>query len=274
MDECAICYLGAGEALTLLRTTACGHTYCEHCIGSYALKVPPPRPLLCPLCRAPLSDAELPSTLTVTMKRTGQCLGAGLEKRSDEEHVSISYVTPGSLAAAAGLRVGMTLLSVNGVPLTSASDFAESVGARPLGASYQLVVGQLRVPRRDVPPTTSPPRQNFCLAVCCCFCNVMPQLWQRVFFPTKPSLCLAGACLLWGLGGASQAFDVLGTTASRRERALFNETRTQLVTMLERANLHEWANTDFSDGLNETSELFAFLSILALFVCWVIAGCK
>ena len=129
--ECAVCYLAAGDAVTPLRATACGHTYCEQCIGLYTLKVPPPALVLCPLCRTPLGDADLPVTLTVTLMRTNRPLGVEVQKSRDEEHVSISHVEQGSLAAEAGLRVGMTLLSVNGVPLITVSDVAGSVLACP-----------------------------------------------------------------------------------------------------------------------------------------------
>ena len=276
--ECAVCYLAAGDAVTPLRATACGHTYCEQCIGLYTLKVPPPALVLCPLCRTPLGDADLPVTLTVTLMRTNRPLGVEVQKSRDEEHVSISHVEQGSLAAEAGLRVGMTLLSVNGVPLITVSDVAGSVLACPLGAPISLVVGRLRAPQSVPPPVdrsfrNDDRRETWCLAACCCFCNVMPQLWQRALFPTKPWVCLTGACLLWVCVGVSSFFDSLGTDMARRERITSNATITGWQVALARANMHEWTNADFSDGLNQRSELYALLSVLALLSCWAVGGC-
>ena len=91
--ECAICYLGEGDASAPLRVTECGHTYCDHCIGSYSLKVPPPSPVLCPMCRAPLGETDLPSTLTISVVRDNSLpFGAVLHKSGDDEHFSLRRV--------------------------------------------------------------------------------------------------------------------------------------------------------------------------------------
>ena len=279
--ECAVCYLGVEDVVAPLRATACRHTFCEHCIGSYALKVPPPSPVPCPLCRAPLSEDELPSTLTLSLQHTvTRPLGLRVRKDDDEEHVSIISVAGGSPAAVAGLRVGMWVLSVNGARLTRASELTEILRAVRHGASVQLLIGRLRAP--PVPSWTAMAGPQLSLggatpriqplAACCCFCNVIPQIWQRTVYPAKQWLCVAFACLLWVYSIAAGVFDHEGTRWVRVERATLNVTDADVgwhVHTLRRFGLVEWTNGNLSDGFNLQSEVYALLGAVFVSLWWV-----
>ena len=124
--ECSICFHVSSELLeqsTSLERTACGHVFCGECLGLYCLKRPAdgPEAVPCPLCRLPLPPESLPISVNVNLKlsATTSQLGVVLGSGPKAAAVFIVDVASASLASAAGLRSGLSLLAVNDIPIES-----------------------------------------------------------------------------------------------------------------------------------------------------------
>ena len=59
-DECTICMIAPPALTSPLRTTQCGHLFCEQCLRAHAATKPSNQEVPCPLCRADIT-AELPA---------------------------------------------------------------------------------------------------------------------------------------------------------------------------------------------------------------------
>ena len=285
-NDCAICLVAPPALTSPLRTTPCGHIFCEHCLSAYAFKRPPGGPVPCPLCRAPLRpEVDIPPSHTISFPLpASRQLGMTLESEPTEAHARIVSVMTGSSAAAAGLRAGMRVLAVDDVAITLRDTPAE-VGARitrSASSHVQVRIGWLRPAADDEAQTMarmqrrSPPqtegRFDTCWFSCICWCNVMGQLTQHVLHLPK------AAC--WLIGGAMWllflTYLVADTTGSM---VLAESNDTSTVT----ASTTKWLtgtpippdDFDSSDGLSP-SELSFVLSVPvacpALMVLWLLGS--
>lgn len=207
--DCAICLASAPQLCTALRTTACGHCFCEGCLCTYAMKKPLGTPVPCPMCRQPLTDDSIPYKLTLTLDLAagaalGFSVGRALPHGADgENRAEVMQVTPGGVAEAAGLRAkNMWLLAIDGAPLAR-DERAADIVARLRRHSGRVT---LRIEwERPTPPlhyTASPlPAQpaagNSASSIACfCFCTVTAQVWQRAL--RLPAwTCYVAAAVLW-----------------------------------------------------------------------------
>ena len=230
--ECAICFNTSSqllEKMTSLERTACGHVFCGECLGLYCLKRPAaPEVVPCPLCRAALPQESLPISVNVNLKplatsQLGVVLGYGPKSAA----VCIVDVAPDSLASAAGLRSGLSLLAVNDTPVESLAHANDALGSASAGRSQvgdsgqremRLRVGGLRassvremaataLARAQVIPTqsfadNSPWRGVFC------YCSLVAQLWQWLTQARRRS-CYLAALALWTLFLLGIGLDVL-----------------------------------------------------------------
>ena len=122
VDEswCPICYTDEDVPDVSLRP--CGHFFCERCAERLA-----GYQWTCPLCRVPYAATRPPLVeydvrgMRRLLLRLGRRRAFGFSIRDDDEGgVCVSAVSANSVAALAGIRVGMRLLSVNGLPCRSA----------------------------------------------------------------------------------------------------------------------------------------------------------
>lgn len=217
--DCAIC-LNASEMLcTALRTTECGHTFCQQCLGRYAISKPPNEPVPCPMCRAPLAQDDIPHEFTIKIGRLTPDTALGMVVKctsiGEGGGVHVASVEPGSPAAEAGLHAGLRLLAVDGSAI-DIYETAHQVVERFCDREHPTEPVQLllswRRPHVARPATsielsgtgwgqTDPPPDNqwrdaCCLSMCCC-CAISGQLWHRVVAPRSRWTCYAVAAMLY-----------------------------------------------------------------------------
>lgn len=219
---CAICLLEANELATPLRTTACGHSFCEQCLSGYVFSKPINAPTPCPMCRQTLVQADLPTHFTVDLTcGINGALGVTLSKAVGLTPTRIASVQPGGAAAAAGLRPSMLLLAINDIgilPGETSAQVCERIRTHS-GASVKLRIEWERRAATAVATTTAAATQElepsvtaglldnsfFCFCCCCCHAG---QLWQRVM--SKPKWhCKAIATILYLLAACWLLSDVV-----------------------------------------------------------------
>ena len=293
--DCAICLLAAPAMCTALRTTECGHRFCEQCLGIYAMKKPIGEPVPCPLCRTELGPEDIPSTiaLSIAPPRAGESLGLSFTSVPADPLVRVVRVAPGSPAEAAGVRTGMRLLSVQDVSV-AVDESAVGIAARLQRAAasddghLRLRFHLQRPPRRaDVRTAAGGPAlpglapedrvllaqgrrfDDFlpaALGFFCC-CNVTAQVYQRVF-RAPDATCVRVALLLWTLFLASAGADMASNMVGYGDR---NST----TSFLSAVRLTP-KSLDLRDGISYGSELswvlYAFVSMPALLTCWLVGG--
>lgn len=194
--ECVICLVAGPILTTPLRITRCGHNFCTSCLGAWVIKRQPTSAMIpCPMCRAELPDDDIPKELALTLTRRA-LVEIKLSPGDDEPGLRIGRILPGSLAASAGLRRGMRLLSVqneavaDGVSLGLIGNHDEPV---------EIVISDLR-PAVDEP--SAQPRATTLnpLGACVCCCIVVGQLWQRLMQGPRGRRRFRHACAAIGLG--------------------------------------------------------------------------
>lgn len=190
--ECTICM-----QVRPLRTTSCGHFFCEPCLGTWAMKCDLQHPVPCPACRRPLADDDIPKRATLVVATP--TLGLTLASHCDDlgPCVRIVRLAAGSPLEISGLRVGMCLLAVEGVEVTTAEMAAERI-EECSAPHVSIVVGPLRSPHWRGDADQSTPCSSsvtWKLAGWCC-CNVTAQVWQRAHH-RPPSTCVRLASTLW-----------------------------------------------------------------------------
>lgn len=286
-EECSICLreFDASSDCPPKSVTKCGHTFCESCIGTYALKhLPAHLPVPCPMCRAPLAPEDLPQTVAIDVPHENGRIGLLLVKRENEPHVRVSGVLPASGAHAVGLRPGMHVVSVDGIELTEANQLGQLIRTTRRESprdgtttTVRLVIGRIR------PPVQAPPTQrrladaaeqsdNRTLLTCCCCCSVVGMVWQRIVCPKRGWTCYAVAAVLWCLWGVSVVMEQMATQDFREHYDAMNTTRTLATGYLFMLGLEEWGAVDYSDGFNYLSETATTLGTLALLVCWFLSS--
>lgn len=229
-DDCAICLNNA--SYQPLCTTPCGHKYCEACLGLYALKRLPSGRVPCPLCRASLKAEDAPERVTLALTRPSGGGGAfGLTvssgtQASEPGKVCIKAVLAASPAAAAGLRVGMRILAIDGVAeLRTANQFMTHANGCKTTLNLTIDLRQVlaeSMARAEAGATAAEDNNNAAAAhrvamgglenagqtddlqiqVCFCYCSVVSVLWQRAL--RLPAwCCVLPSTVLWITFGAS-----------------------------------------------------------------------
>ena len=232
--ECSICFHVSSELLeqsTSLERTACGHVFCGECLGLYCLKRPAdgPEAVPCPLCRLPLPPESLPISVNVNLKlsATTSQLGVVLGSGPKAAAVFIVDVASASLASAAGLRSGLSLLAVNDIPIESLAHANDALKSTSAGRSQigddgqremRLRVGDLRassvrelaataLARARVIPTRSLVDHSPWRGLCC-YCSLISQLWQWLT-QARRRCCYLAALGLWACFILGLTLDVL-----------------------------------------------------------------
>ena len=219
-SECAICLQAPPFLSTPLLTTHCGHKFCEMCISTYVGKNRTKPQVACPLCRADLTDEDMPSSVTLTLPRvSGMPLGVQLKSGPEDAHAIFTAIAPGSSAEKAGLRVGMHLLAIDDVTI-GVDDGGTTLAARLRGsgdgASVRLKLGVPKPPtaadvaaaeaaRRAALPVEGESALGYAAYLCCC--SVTGQIYARAL---RRPRCLRTAAFLWSCFLAFVAADVLG----------------------------------------------------------------
>jgi len=224
-DECAICFNPSSQLLeaNALTRTACGHVFCLECLGlCYLTRPAATEAVACPLCRVALPTEDLPSSVNVRLKQPsgGSPLGVVLGCGPKSAAVCIVDVAPASIASAAGLRSGQCLLAVDGLSIESLAHAHAQIGKCGQG-EVRLGVGDLQAPSVRELAAAAMARAQVATsqaeaqvgntpwrAFCCCYCTLIPQIWQWLTQASRLSCCLA-AFALWSLFLLGLGLDVL-----------------------------------------------------------------
>ena len=232
--ECAICFNPSSLLeSSALRTTTCGHTFCDACLGMYILKRKSEARPPCPMCRSALPGADIPPEAAITLvKPHGALLGVVIG--SVKGAVRVVDVAQDSAASAADLRIGLTLLAVEGKPIRHLAHAAELLAASttrlqltvgdliPHGAEAELARARRAIapqPEQRVATLSNEQRRNldvgpsgnlFCHSLCC-YCILSAQLWQWLM--QRPRWhCLLASALLWALVVLGVTLDIMADT--------------------------------------------------------------
>ena len=280
-DDCAICLLAPPALDTPLRLTSCGHAFCEHCIGQYALKLMPPHVAVpCPLCRTPLSTSELPAHLVLSVQvPPNRTIGLTLERLTGADHVSIASVAPGSVGSTLGLRSGMQVVAIDGIEITTTGQLAAHI-RRTDSQAVRLTIGKIRPPVPEAQRMLSQGQQARLAqeesarhwASCCCCCNLVGQIFQRAICPERRWVCYLISVVLWTLYVGNVLCEQVATYDYRRYAETQNTSEYERNSHLFLLGLEEWGSVDYSDGLNVLSEIAATISAACTLLCWLLGS--
>ena len=111
MEECAVCL-----EETLDRVKPCGHAVCKSCTTRWIAR----NKCTCPMCRQPML-ADLDDTTSdkaiLIDPRTGTFFGVTVCNTVSGEGVRVTQTNPVDLVHASGIRSGMVITHINGMPV-------------------------------------------------------------------------------------------------------------------------------------------------------------